>query len=529
MYNSKLNSIVFDPNQNFFLQAIDENGNVKNEIDKEEHLDTLLIFIEKYLNDHHYNNYRYRQSLFNKIKDMFEKLNFHKCLNDDNDELLYKYVLKINNKAFTFTFVYNSFSHRLIVDITLIYGLSNDIFISVNRINYQDAEIIDFDKYAFSRKGSYYTFTSPENYSTAFNGTILREESFRIASEAADNLKKPLLDSQLMNFMRDKMCLYKYYCLKDDKKGLYQKEDGSIDYEKLLNDKDMMNDQNYDLDKIMVLFEGCNPRVHYYDMFNTLPNTMIEFKDLYQILSEIVIDSYLIDTFELKCYVDNMGGKISLSEDILQKINLLIYSYYATELKFAESLDKIDFKHNDPIDFYIDILNNDYDMGIEKNTVDGDINNATGTINNIIEDTNSSDINNIHYIVYNELYKKYKNINLLLHNPSFQQLFKREQHNLLLYSNFSSIFDLTTNYEDKSLYEESLIKDTEKSMFNIRKTYHIENTLENLNKIYKDYIVPIRNAVQTMNQNTQSLHDLFDSFNSQKHIMNCLGLNNQEE
>ena len=66
-------------------------------------------------------------------------------------------------------------------------------------------------------------------------------------------------------------------------------------------------------------------------------------------------------------------------------------------------------------------------------------------------------------------------------------------------------------------------------MFSIRKSYHIENTLKNLNTIYKDYIVPIRNSVQTMNQNTQSLHDLFDSFNSQKHIMNSLGLNNQEE
>ena len=529
MYNPKLNSIVFDPNSNFFLQSIDEEGNIKEEVDKEDHLDTLLIFIEKYLNDHHLNNYRYRENLFNKIEDMFDKLNLHKCLDDNNDELLYKYALRINSKAFTFTFVYNSFSHRLIIDVTLVYGLKNDVFISVNRVNYQDIQTIDFDKYSFSRKGSYYTFTSPENYYSAFNSTILREESFRIANEAANDLKQPLIDTQLMDFIKDKLCLYKYYCLKDEKKPLYQKEDGSIDYDKLLNDRDMMNDQNYDIDKIMILFEGCNPKIHYYDMFNTLPNTMIEFKDLYKTLSEIVIDSYLIDAFELKCYVDNMGGKISLPEDILQKINTLIYSYYATELKFAESLDKIDFEHNDPMDFYIDILNRDYEMGLEKNTVDGDINNNDGDIHSIVEDNNSSELDNIHYLVYNELSKKYKNINSILHIPPFQQLFKREQHNLLLYSNFSSIFDLVTNYEDKSLYEENLIKDIEKSMFSIRKSYHIENTLKNLNTIYKDYIVPIRNSVQTMNQNTQSLHDLFDSFNSQKHIMNSLGLNNQEE
>ena len=176
-------------------------------------------------------------------------------------------------------------------------------------------------------------------------------------------------------------------------------------------------------------------------------------------------------------------------------INTLIYSYYATELKFAESLDKIDFEHNNPMDFYIDILNRDYEMGLEKNTVDGDINNNDGDIHSIVEDNNSSELDNIHYLVYNELSKKYKNINSILYIPPFQQLFKREQHNLLLYSNFSSIFDLVTNYEDKSLYEENLIKDVEKSMFSIRKSYHIENTLKNLNTIYKDYIVPIRNSI----------------------------------
>ena len=508
MYNSKLNAVVFDPaNDSAF-------GQFGNEIPSEFHLSQLLGYINKYCIDHGYTSKKHLTHLNANIASMFNALNLNDTIASPMSKdagMVGKYLLKITNKAFTFEIVYPSFAHVMIVKVVFIYGLEDEVFISLDRTRYDEANNTDYNKHTYSEKGAYFAFTSPKVYTNPYDATILRAQCFNMANECAKSLNLPQLKNPAVQFLNDKFSAYRYFTMKPELKSLYQTEDGQIDYEKLKEHFLMLDNKHFEFDNLMTLCEGCNPEIEEYFVFNNIPFTMIEFKDLFDIVAELVIDGTLIDCFEMKNYIEHMGGKVSLPKSVLDKINLLIYNFAAADLEFSSRIGSIVESSSNPIDYYMDLYEEENGTSRESRPTFGRIDD----VHCIVDDPQSEDLDEVHHTVYDALKRRFNGADFsnITFDNDFSIAFAREELNRKVLFNLNLMMPKLTSYlTNQSLCEEELQHKIEALMHECRAKYHIENTLDNMKSLYKNFVFPIRSSVITMNESTESLREAFSSF-----------------
>ena len=533
MLEPKLNYLYFEPSD--IIPMTEDN-----KLSKKQHWKTLEAYIKKYCHDRKYINNRDYKKLINNIKKLFNDMNFHGIFQDDNEDPLKDYALKCTGKSFEFILIFNSFSSMIIMHVTFFYGIADQVQISVSRTISDDENNnndIDLSKHILSSRGMYYAMFSNDFQMDPYKACSLLTTFDSITSDAAKIIDREdiVSNSIVADALFKRFATFKYFCMNPEMREKYLLDDNTIDYQNIIKG-DNIDDEHFTLENMMLLTQECDPYVEHLSLFTTIAPMLIDIKDLNYIIAETIIDTLLIDSLDTKTYIDNYGGQQSVDNNIILKLNELAYKYSSYYNTLLEQILKMDIKTNPLEQFneYIDppaylhldkdkMLSSDEDRKVVEEAFDliskednVDLDKHEGYQRYLCE-------KEIYEQVHQYLKKNVKDYDLIFRNKNLQTIFCRGDVNMTCFANIDSILRLSS-YKNRdrnySLLEDQINESVSLMNFYTRADFDIEPTLDNLFKIYHEYVHPIIRAVNNMSENINSIQESLSMINFDNYFSN---------
>ena len=550
MNNPINNKVIFSP-EGLLNTFLDEKGNTI--IPEIFHLDVIKCWIRKYCLDRGYNKSKEILTLINNFETIFNKLNLHSCITDE-ESVIDSYIISAINRQITISIKISSFAHVFTINISLFLGLKDEVQISVSRLIFDDLNngVYDPNKHALSLRGIYHVFDDgigiQKPFAVSSIYTFLTEFT---KNESEAYLNKEILGEDLIEKLKEYYAICKFYNLKDEVKSNYLDENGKILIDDVINNIEIDNN-NYIESTAMNLANAVNPVMPELLKFESIEPFMIPFKSLFITISEIIINSVLYDSIDIVANMNQLGGKNVVSDEIYKKGNELLYQFVSLYLLYIQRLLKLDYDDSElksvleltditknelieegKIVFNDDDLNSFHQEYIDEKIKDEIEENKNSSLSNdeyvkemlesiTFDNENEENNNNIKEIwtnIFKEMnnrydtkdyYKKFKLKNL-------ESISNIESANLMLYANFDALYGIY-NFESTESYPKYINFKKNDYYNKVNKIYaqtvkdcNINMDLKFVNKLYKDYVFPIKNKVGSVCQNIEALNDSFNA------------------
>lgn len=526
MFNPKLSTIRHKVEDEFTRYVVG---------DKEfNNFHKLMInnFITKYYTSNNYNDSNHINTICDNINNILTKLKFEN-INKDSSVPMYKYVIDVSGKLTTLELMFYSFFSTTSIKLGFIYGVNDQVLIEVNksliRNLYSDIELEH--SRLLSLKGEYEALLNPDycNKPLTFNSVYMH----LLGNSLKDNNLK--MDyPEIYDLINKKMAAIKFYFAEENLHKDYLDENGNIKYDDVIYNLNL-NDMNYDDEMLNELEYNINPLLLNLLKFQIMSNRMIDIKDLDEIISEIVIDNYLIDAINLKSHINEYISNSTIHDDVLVKINSMISNYYNYICAVIISITKLNdtFFNPNQIDALYDSLGFKYNLtkdniydkieSVLNNENPAQINNMSkDNIKKLMPELADDDIEaffkniNKKFIIYSlitrHLIDNVDNFVNLYRVDRFIKIFDGVEMNLNSYSIFKTLFpEVETiigsiNYNQTELT--AAINEIDKKM---RAKYNIENSIDNLFTIFDNYIAPVYSNLESINETIDIVNNAFSS------------------
>ena len=551
MNNPANNKVFFTPD-GLIDSFHDEEGN--SIIPEIYHINTIKCWIRKYCTDRGYNKSKEVLALIKNFETVFNKLNIHGCI-EDQHSIINTYTISAINRQITLSLKIDSFAHEFELNITFFLGLKDEIQISVSRLIFDDLNngVYDSNKHALSLRGIYHVFDDgigiQKPFAVSSIYTFLTEFT---KNESEAYLNKEILGEDLIEKLKEYYAICKFYNLKDEVKSNYLDENGKILIDDVINNIQIDNN-NYIESTAINLANAVNPVMPELLKFESIEPFMIPFKFLFTTISEIIINSVLYDSIDIVANMNQLGGKNVVSDEIYKKGNELLYQFVSLYLLYVQRLLKLDCDDDSELKSVLELTDvaknelieegkivlNDDDLNsfhqeyIDEKTKDEIEENKNSLLDNdeyvkemlesmTFDDENEENNNNIKEIwtnIFKEMndryntkdyYKKFKLKNL-------ESISNIESANLMLYANFDALYGIY-NFESTESYPKYINFKKNDYYNKVNKIYaqtvkdcNINMDLKFVNKLYKDYVFPIKNKVGSVCQNIEALNDSFNT------------------
>lgn len=554
MKNPLYNKVVFDP---FDLMGISADDEGNREILEDYHIDTLKCWIRKYCTDHNYIKKNEFLPLLHNVIDLFKKMNLHSVF-DKEPMMLKHYVVEAINRQITFVLMFDAFSHFYAIHVTFIIGIKDEVQIKVTRSIYDECNAAIYTNLtrSLSPRGIYHMFDSGIVNKYPFHFPAIYTFLYDFIKEAEEKIKSDdecQFDNEILSKLKTYYAYCKFYNLKDQYKSKFLDDEGKVKVDDIVEDIPL-NPEYYDEDDLRVLCDRIDPVIDDTLKFTTIEPFMVPIKNLYNIISEIIINSILIDSIDIVSNMNGMGGKDIVSEEIYKKGFDLLNKFISINISYIEKMCDLKFNDDqiedilkladiskkiaidDDIDFedegmknfsfYDEYMNEKTkseiscanDTGPDENYNDEMIDNVIFNNENDLNDTNDrlKEIwHNIYYSMnqkYNtkDFYKKFKLNNL-------EYISNRISADLMTYSNLDVIYSLYENEASPlftkyiDLFHNKNAQSINQLYLDIYKDHGFTFNMKSINKLYKDYIVPIKNKLSSVSENINALNDSFNS------------------
>lgn len=539
MFQPKLNYRAFsDDDFNGIVTSNNDNGQTieKNDIPmltQKEQIKTIEIYLNKYFNDRGYTDQNKINVLTNNITKTLTSLNFDALQVDDVTNCgLSTYRFECSGKSISLVLVFSSFEHAVNIRITYIYGIDDEVLVTVDRIIYDEHNGADFesDFHALSSRGIYSAILNPTVQSTPFKYSYVYYAFGKIAKEAGEELKLEDKYDHIYDLLTKKVAAYKYYHMKEDSREKYTKDDNTLDCNKIMEENSEITTDDYEIPDMIDVCEENNPICYNLLQFNTMQGKMIPIDYLESFICETVIDSYILDLYNTRYYIKSNIGNYAIDSDILNKINTLIFNYYQYSMAVIDKVSNMSFDKN-PIEPLksndLMQMNNFVDSDkVDINIINDDkIKDLVDVINNNNEmDKEDKDL--IVEKLKKDIKLKYEIATYLTHNTkdymkyycpeNFFAIFNREDINLNCWANIKRAVSNKNNdtLDDIRIKDDNIDNIAITMNEELRAKYGIEANYDNLRKINEVYIKPIHEAVIDINETIESINnmDMSDEF-----------------
>lgn len=510
--------------------------------DKNGKITIIREFIKKSFIDNNYTDIDSINNISENVIDILTKFEFDSIVCDIGGRVLDYYDINILNKLLTLNMKCYSFNTAIIIQIGFIYGVKDQVLIRVDKqLNGIDESDIDEAKLT-SLKGKIQSMSNPLNQSNPFINEIYIVEYGELMNNCNIKIDYP----NIQDLFFKKSALTKYSYMDKDLQEKYLDSNGDFNYRNIIYNDDDVDDTHFDVDGIQSSMDYYNPVFNVLFQFNTIDNRMIDIKDLDELISEILIDSYLIDSYDLRYFINNgAASKSCIEPDILEKIDQLIYKSYNYMCGIIDEVSKLD------VDSYYNSKNDStftdtkylvYDLTFDK--LMQVIENRNSDINDddikeilLSDDLDASDEylkditdkiideDNRYTFIVNNLIKNVNDFSKLYCSDKFISIFEKPSIDLITYIINNRILDKKNEQckddKDNITIEEKinkwkciapeLVSEAIKINNKIRTKYGIQCNIENLYNIYDNYVAPIVDKLISIDETMDIVNSSFGS------------------
>ena len=521
MFQPKLNHNQFD---NDTIYDVFEDNECITSTTQKDQIKTITTYINKYFHDNNYNDQTKIDKLTDNLINILTTFEFETVKNDQTNPYgLDYYELECSKKMITLGLIFSSFYHNIIVRLNFIYGLDNEVILSVNRKIYEDADIAEVNDtyHSVSDRGIYQTFLDPDKQSFPFDYSCAYYALGNSGREAGKDLNLNDEYTNIYNLFKQRIAAYKFYCLPEGAREEFTTENNKdIDVDYVL----AQNIEAYEYPSMVCFNSNVNPICNDLVEYKSIDSKMIDYNDVISFICEIVMDSYMMDAFNVHYSIKNEMGKYSIDPEIFKKVNELVFNFYQYHMSIIDEISKMDINKN-PMSLKKEGINTDGIIELEASYNSDKYNdickdkvekfNASLEENDDLEeedkkhilDTFNNEIN-IKKSVDEYLREHVESYDRIYCPEKFFTIFNRDDINFNCWANIKKAnngkFDLSSIIVKDDVLYNKLIDINKK----LRAKYNLTATLENFRRINTDYIKPICQTVNDINETINGINNI---------------------
>ena len=534
MFNTRLNFEIFRSEDFIELDETDEFYEPLNEYNQSKTIENFLL---QYLYERSVSESD-AKNLVHSVLGVLRDLNYHLINYNPNNEqhALGSYQIRCSHKMVSLLLNFESFFGGTEIRVDFIAGCLDSVIVSVHRVFLDDVQSAshDFEHTSIFTKGMVEALLSPNYQMCPFKMTSLYD---MISTISKPSLKKLNIEDKyedISNMFKTKISLFKFNAMNDEHKKQFMLSNGTVDVKRISEDE--MFEENYDVGRSDIFNTECNPVCEDSLLMPTLDNTMIPISELESVISETMIDTYMLNAvFCQAILLDNMNPDMILNDEVSKKKDELISTYYNFLYGLLSEISKLNIngmnplfknikKHKHKVNLYNKELLR-YKMIPDDRLLNIDeLNDNNNELISIInEDTTISDteakevydkyveITNLYTSIKSKIRKMVPNFDTIYCADKYEKIFNRESFNLINLANTLRICKKTVNVNSIEVRESAVHIKVSQIVDKLRESLNIQCTYSNMERIFKDYSEPLIETMDSIMETINSLNNIGDS------------------